>query len=636
MMTMDKHVEKSATSLKEWTVNNMEYVPRLSAKESENNGDKNFPSRLLSGRLGIYWQYLIRHARSRSQVQHIRDNLRVQEFQDAKNKKNFLTYTSTMETDMTLKSNPSRNDISITLEANSSVLSDRRILIKEYDDTKHLLKKSRVQVQKVKMEIHSNLLECEELKNRFQKYQIQIDQNYEKLKFLSSLNTMSKESISAMNNDAKFLEHTLKKRFDCTKDKNNMCRDNDTANVKPSLVDILKQSKIILNQATKYNHSAQRTFCLDSKEVENIKQSSNVLVSISEKSALQDYYAASVLAHEALLSQIRSIVRSLENEMSCKEIENSSAHPHELESILDKWREEHVTLAARAKNHRQEIKVVENDTHLQVKITKHSISDLIDSDIYYSKSKDEMKKLLQCYFALFEKRARMKSLLKEISNKIFVEKRKAFTHPNLKVLLNLSIGYDNEMESKRGQINRLLQRNANLDMKINWIEDKTRKILNAGILSCIQQILAPISLNEISTNPMDFAKNRILRRFKNYICYPIQSSSSLNSFGDVCGRDVKWLSKTNQNLLPFEKCTLNGSVVIEAFLRLKLQRKDVLTFLEYAKILKEKWSVFDENSDSKGIEEKVKDSKDQSQLIIKLDGIIAQVTMAKKHFGMHN
>ena len=252
---MDKDVQKNAPSLREWTITHMEYVPRVSAEEPDNNGDKNFPSRLLSGRLGIYWQYLIRHARSRSQVQHIRDNLRIQEFQDAKNKKNLQTHMSTMETDLTRKSNPSRNDISITLEANSSVLSERRILIKEYDDTKHQLKKSKCQIQKLKMDIQSNLLECEELKNRFQMYQIQIDQNYEKLKFLSSLNSKSKESISEMNKDAKFLEHTVIKRFDYTKNKDNVCRDKGTTNVKTTLVDILKQSKNILNQATKYSQS---------------------------------------------------------------------------------------------------------------------------------------------------------------------------------------------------------------------------------------------------------------------------------------------------------------------------------------------------------------------------------------------
>ena len=635
-MTMDKHVQKSAPSLKEWTIDHMEYVPRVSAKAPDDNGDKNFPSRLLSGRLGIYWQYLIRHARSRKQVQHIRDNLRIQEFQDAKNKKILQTNTSTMETDMTLISNPSRNDISITLEANTSVLSDRRILIKEYEDTKHILKKSKCQIQKVKMDIQSNLLECEELKNRFQMYQLQIDQNYEKLKFLGSLNSMSKESICAMNNDAKFLEHTVIKRFDYTKDKNNVCRDKDTTNVKTTLMDILKQSKNILNQATKYNNSAQRTFCLDSKQVDNIKQSCNVLVSMSKKSDPKDYYAASILAHEALLSYIRLVVRNLENEMANMQIENRSADPDDLESILNKWREEHVILAAKAKTIREEIKVVENDTHRQGKIAKHAISELIDSDNYYSKSKGEMKKLLQSYFTLYEKRARLKSLLKGISNKISVEKQEAFTQPNLKVLFNLSISYDNEMESKMGQINRVLQRNANLDIKINWIEDKTRNLLNTGILSGIRELLAPNTSNEIPTSPINFAKDRILRRFKNYMCYPMQSSSSLNLLGNLCGRDVKWLTKTNQNLLPFEKCSLNGSVIIEELLRLKLQRKDVLIFLEYAKGLKEKWILFDENSHRGSIEEKVRVSKDRSQLIIKLDDIIAQVTMAKKQFRMQN
>ena len=75
-------------------------------------------------------------------------------------------------------------------------------------------------------------------------------------------------------------------------------------------------------------------------------------------------------------------------------------------------------------------------------------------------------------------------------------------------------------------------------------------------------------------------------------------------------------------------------MVINDLMRLKLQMKDVLTFLEYAKILKEKWNVFDENSDSKGIERKVQESKDQTQLIVKLDNIITQVNIAKKHFGM--
>ena len=97
---------------------------------------------------------------------------------------------------------------------------------------------------------------------------------------------------------------------------------------------------------------------------------------------------------------------------------------------------------------------------------------------------------------------------------------------------------------------------------------------------------------------------------------------------------MNWLTTTNQHLLPSKSCTLNGSVFIDDLMRLKLQMKDVLTFLEYAKILKEKWNVFDENSDSKGIERKVQESKDQTQLIVKLDNIITQVNIAKKHFGM--
>ena len=95
--------------LKNWASDFMDYVPRESSLESKITNNKDFHSKLISGRLGVYWQYLIRHARSRSQVQHIRDNLKLQEFQDAKNKKNAKILSSTLDKDVTLKLSKQKN-----------------------------------------------------------------------------------------------------------------------------------------------------------------------------------------------------------------------------------------------------------------------------------------------------------------------------------------------------------------------------------------------------------------------------------------------------------------------------------------------------------------------------------------------
>ena len=184
---MGVQVVKDYQCLKDWASDSMDYVPRTSSLESRITNDKDFHSKLISGRLGVYWQYLICHARSRSQVQHIRDNLRLQEFQEAKNKKNAQILSLTLNKDTTLKlnkSNKGQQDISsMTFELDTSNISNRSLLIKEFEETKQLVKKSSSRIQKTKIDIDSILLECEEFKTLLQEHEIQIDQNFEKLNF---------------------------------------------------------------------------------------------------------------------------------------------------------------------------------------------------------------------------------------------------------------------------------------------------------------------------------------------------------------------------------------------------------------------------------------------------------------------
>ena len=638
---MEGLAENGSLRLKEWAMNRMEYIPRVSNKGADLNCENDFQSRLYSGRLGVYWQYLVRHARSRAQVQHIRDNLKIQEFQDAKHKKGINLLSTTIKYDDTIKLNKNHRkneDIStLTFELDSSAVSDRSLLLKDYDDTKHLLRKSIGLTRRARMDVECRVTECNELKTRLHVYETQIDQNYETLKFLSLLTSKTKESIKAIKHDVQTLENTLQTRFDYTKNRaNNRIKENEHAvDTKRMIKEILEKSQLHLYQVTKSTHSSQRQISLTNQNIKGIQKLVNsLLFSRFEEYSSNEYYRVAIMIHEEMLLQIRSIIRHVDQELIHKDSEIMTGQ-HQLEAILDEWREEHVTLAAKAKTLSEEMRVAEKDVRRQGKQIKTVISEVIESDaIYDSNSKVEMTKLLHNYFLLCEKRARIKSLSGEITAKTSARKLEQSRSQSLKALVNLSTGFDTEIDDKMGQINRLLQRNGNMDKKVNWIVNKMHHLLNFEIKPSISQLLPLISSNELAITSKTCAKNRTVKRLNNFSGYPSHLDSSLNICGHISGRDVNCILENVQNLLNPDTCSINGTIIIVDFIKMKVRMKQIVSYLEHANFLKEKGILIDEKSDNSGIEEKVQSSKNQSKLIQKLEEVIIQVKLAQKHFGM--
>ena len=638
---MDGQVEGS-TSLKEWAMTYMEYVPKLPINKTDRNGNHDFSSKLLSGRLGVYWQHLIRHARSRSQIQHIRDNLKVQEFQDAKNKKNAqhpssMTLSETVSSDNTLRSNASlysKKDVSVlTFGPNTSTISERSLLIKEYDETKRLLRKSIGLTQRTTMDVECRVEECEDLKHQLQVYQANIDENYEKLKFLTLLTHKTKEAIGLMKQDVKYLGHILQRTFNVTENNlNNVFKDSEHEHIRNTIIQICEKSKYMLNEITRFSNSAQKTINCEGKTLDEIKELVKCL--LFPESPLINHYindncTVAIMVHEAVFFQIRFIIRQVENELFAKNNENVTSPPDQLKNILEEWRKQHVTFLAGAKTMEEELKEIEGETQRQAKNAKNAISELVDSNSAYNHdSSKEMKELLLSYFLVCEKRARMKMFLHEVSAQVL--NRKSPSNPKSNALVKVSEGYNVEIENKKRQIDLLLQRNNNLNAKLTWLENKVRNILDTSITHSIHRIL-PI-INPDKSNRKICAKDRICRRFNNFMVFPIYLNLSLNVCSQVCGRDVRPLLKNTRNLPFSDKYNLNGSIVIADIIRIKAQMKQVFKFLEGASLMQEKESSFDNNGNS-GVEEKVKKSKDQSQLISKLNVVIEQVQKAQKHFG---
>ena len=217
---MDRKIEKPFMTIKEWAVKHMEYVPRSSSTNPDGTENHDFRIRLLSGRLGPCCQFLMRHALSRSLVEHIRANLKIKEYEDMRNKKNtYAASSSTIwsaSTDRMLRSETSTSakpDESIAIFSSSSHISERSLLIKEYDETKHLLKKSIHSTQKATLDVSARRAECEELRCTLNSYHNDIEENNENLRFLGLLIVESKYSINQIRQDAQNLDNVFRQKF---------------------------------------------------------------------------------------------------------------------------------------------------------------------------------------------------------------------------------------------------------------------------------------------------------------------------------------------------------------------------------------------------------------------------------------
>ena len=631
--------EHAPLNLKEWAIKRMEYVPRVSNKEN-NKSQNNFQGSLFSGRLSTFWQHLILHARSRSQVQHIRDNLRLVEFQNDKNKKSSRYQSTNLsaygDLEETVRSNKSiytnRNINAYVPELDSSAPSERSYLLKEYDETKYLLRKSAGHIKKAKMDAECQMEECNELKNRLNANQNQVSQNYEKLKFISLLIQNTKTSIKIMKSDSLTLSSVLQTRFEYSKNKvHNEPKQEYVYEVKNMLSEILQVSKNVIDQATRITAS-QKTILFNAEATKKIKQLIGaVLLPKCTSDTIDANYKAAAMLHETTLAHIRSIIMDMNKMLKPDSTKTHQAGRSPLETIFDEWREDHVTLAAQSKTLVKEIVSVESEVQRQCKKSKEVISDVVDSTITLnSDHRDEINSFLSRYFLLCEKQARLKALFDEIHEKICKKKEENSLSTNLKVLVAAKLQYHEEINNKKEQINRLLYRNGNINKKIDFLQKRMHLLLNTDILSSIQQILSLIDWNETANTNPSVPKDRIRWHLKNFVIQPVYLGTTLNVHSHILGRDVTWLLKNVHHLLNSEKCPTNVSLLIAYFAQVKLQMKQTGDYIEKVTIFNEKNALFQNSCMISDMEQKVKKSKDKSELVHKLEDVIAQITLAQK------
>lgn len=184
------------------------------------------------------------------------------------------------------------------------------------------------------------------------------------------------------------------------------------------------------------------------------------------------------------------------------------------------------------------------------------------------------------------------------------------------------------------QINRLLQRNMHIEVKLNWLETKISSILNDDIVNNIREILYQAPMIPKTGCSLSASQDRVHRFISNFICFPIHLELSINVYNNVCGRDIKWLLRSTKNMHLSKKGNVNSSMITEDFARFKSLMKCVNRFIEEAKLLKEKLSLFEESSDSHGIVSRINNCKDHTQLINKIDDMIEQVKSAQKQLSM--
>ena len=623
-------------SLQNWATDCMDYVPRESSIEAKIHNDKGFHSKLTSGRLGIYWQYLIQHARSRSKVQHIRDNLKVLDYQEAKNKKNAQILSFTSDKDVTFKfnkPNKGQQDISsMTFELESSTISNRSLLIKDFEETRHLVKKCSSKIHRTNVEIQSLLVECEELKSRLQEHEDHTNQNFEKLNFLQSLKKKTKDSIDDISQYSRYLEQTLIQRFILCKPRKVEIIEANAADSKNPLLVELRRCKNIIDQVTRSN-SDQNTCYVSAQVLGEVKSSLNgILLPKSSKQQPIDYHTISIQMNESILHNIRSIIRNLEAKIKAKDNEPDVNMNNDLQYVLDSWREKHVNFSSQAKVLDSEVKELQNTNQRQVKLVKSAIEDVLNSGASSSLSNTELKTALHRYFFLSEKYARTTSAVKELQGNL-MKMKSTFKDTNLKLLVNLCSTNTTQIESKRTQIKRLLQRNSNLGARFNWLESKVISILQGDIKHNIMEILYQTPTNHYRGHHLSASQDIVHRILNLFVSYPKHLELSLNINNNVCGRDATWFLNSIRNLHLNEECNSNSLMVIENFSQCKSLMNSVNKFLKEAKLMEQNFSSFEEGSADQSTEKRVKDSKEQGQLIKKIDDIIEQVHYAIKHTG---
>ena len=111
---------------------------------------------------------------------------------------------------------------------------------------------------------------------------------------------------------------------------------------------------------------------------------------------------------------------------------------------------------------------------------------------------------------------------------------------------------------------------------------------------------------------------------------PVYLDTTLNVYSQILGRDVTWLLKNVHHLLNSEKCHTNVSLLIAYFAQVKLQMKQTGDYIEKATIYNEKNALFQDSCMISDMEQKVKKSKDKSELVHKLEDVIVQITSAQK------
>ena len=635
---MEVRIVNDYESLQNWATDYMDYVPRQSSIEAKIHNDKGYHSKLTSGRLGIYWQYLIQHARSRSKVQHIRDNLKVLDYQEAKNKKNAQILSFTSDKDVTFKlnkPNKGQQDISsMTFELESSNISNRSLLIKEFEETRHLVKKCSSKIHRTNVEIQSLLTECEELKSRLQEHEDNTNQNFQKLNFLQSLKMKTKDSIDDISQYSRYLEQTLIQRFNLCKPRNvETIEANAAADSKNLLLVELRRCKNIIDQVTKSN-SDQNTCYVNAHVLGDVKSSLNgVLLPKNSKQQSMDYHTIIIQINESILHNIRSIIRNLDAKIKAKDNEPDVNMNDDLQYILNSWREKHVNFSSQAKVLDSEVKELQNTNQRQAKLVKSAIEDVLNSEPSSFLSNTELKAALHRYFFLSEKYARTKSAVQELQGNL-IKMKCTFKDTNLKLLVNLCSTNTTQIERKRTQIKRLFQRNSNLDTRFNWLESKLIGILKGDIKHNIMEILYQTPSNHYRGHHLSASQDIVHRILNLFVSYPKHLELSLNTNNNVCGRDATWFLNSIRNLHLNEECYSNSLMVIENFSQCKSLMNSVNKFLKEAELMEQNFSSYEEGSADQSTEKKVKDSKEHGQLIKKIDDIIEQVHYAIKHTGM--
>ena len=668
---------EGTVNLKEWAITRMDYIPHIS---KTNNGNiQDFRTKLMSARLGTYWRYLVRHARSSEQVQHIRNNLKIQEFEAAKikNKIGILsastaTMSETVASDLTFSA---ENDSVLTYGSNSSNISERSFLLKEYAETKRLLKKSNGLTRNAQIDVKSRLEQCEEFKDQLQHRKINSEEKREKIKFLSLLILHAKQSIEAMKQDVQHLNFWLRTRFDGS-DSNYLSKNDTSKECTNQLITVLcNKLKCLLKESIMEGASSTANGRKEKSNLDEVKQLAELLLlQCGENNSEIAYNIADV--HAGILTKVRNVTWQIRNTLSSPTIcHDKQLRPNSrLETLLSNWREKYVLLNAESKKLAAELVMLQDITVVQVRKTKNAVVQVCESTCNSGMESNcgfENQKIMQKYFMLCEKRARLNVLLQHINRYLELEKAqenmgghlrggllhtKRVTDGDIRSMLSVMRAQEIQILNKKEKIELVIGRNSNLRSKLIWLEAGILQHISSQIKPTIQKILVPTSTkvaidrNKGQPHTDNLFKDQMLQRLNNFVVSPIHLNMSLNlsgrCFGRSCGRlGESW--KKVQESHTATKWYQNCSLALTEVVNTKHMLKHAANFLDAATSLHFDMENYDgvknaltqrvagsskNDSNCGSMEDKIRKSRECTKLVHKLDQVVIQIEAAQIHF----